>query len=109
MSRKFCRLRRDTTSRILNCTWPWMVQSATLGSALESHGMNRVRSGDAEIAYEVLGAGPPLVFLHPFPAHHELWLPAAQALTSRYRVILPDLRAHGESEAGEGPATMGKQ
>lgn len=70
--------------------------------------MNRVRSGDAEIAYEVLGDGSPLVLLHPFPANHELWLPAAQALTSRYRVILPDLRAHGESEAGEGPATMEK-
>lgn len=70
--------------------------------------MNRVRSGDAEIAYEVLGDGSPLVLLHPFPANHELWLPAAQALTSRYRVILPDLRAHGESEAGEGPVTMEK-
>jgi len=70
--------------------------------------MNRIRSGDAEIAYTVMGDGAPLVLLHPFPAHHELWLPAAQALTSRYRVILPDLRAHGESEAGEGPATMEK-
>jgi 3-oxoadipate enol-lactonase len=70
--------------------------------------MNRIRSGDAEIAYTVLGDGPPLVLLHPFPAHHELWLPAAQALATRYRVILPDLRGHGESEAGEGPATMEK-
>jgi 3-oxoadipate enol-lactonase len=70
--------------------------------------MHRIRSGDAEIAYAVLGDGPPAVLLHPFPAHHELWLPAAQHLTSRYRVILPDLRAHGESDAGEGPATMEK-
>lgn len=71
-------------------------------------GMNRVRSGDAEIAYAVVGDGPPLVLLHPFPAHHEFWLPAAQALTSRYRLVLPDLRAHGDSDAGEGPATMKK-
>jgi 3-oxoadipate enol-lactonase len=70
--------------------------------------MNRIRSGDAEIAYAVLGDGPPVVLLHPFPAHHELWLPAAQALATRYRLILPDLRGHGESEAGEGPATMEK-
>jgi 3-oxoadipate enol-lactonase len=70
--------------------------------------MNRVASGDAEIAYEFLGNGPPVVLLHPFPAHHELWLPAAQALISRYRVILPDLRGHGDSGAGEGPATMEK-
>jgi 3-oxoadipate enol-lactonase len=70
--------------------------------------MHRIRSGDAEIAYAMSGDGPPVVLLHPFPAHHELWLPAARALTSRYRVILPDLRAHGESDAGEGPATMQK-
>jgi 3-oxoadipate enol-lactonase len=70
--------------------------------------MNRVRSSDAEIAYAVSGDGPPVVLLHPFPAHHEFWLPAAQQLISRYRVIFPDLRAHGESEAGEGPATMEK-
>ncbi len=70
--------------------------------------MNRIRSGDAEIVYAVLGDGPPLVLLHPFPAHHEFWLPAAQHLSSRYRVILPDLRAHGDSGAGEGPATMEK-
>jgi pimeloyl-ACP methyl ester carboxylesterase len=70
--------------------------------------MDRIRSGDAEIAYVVLGDGPPLVLLHPFPAHHELWLPAAQALTSRYRLILPDLRGHGESDIGEGAAAMEK-
>lgn len=70
--------------------------------------MPTIKSGDAEIFYEVQGDGPPLVVLHPFPANHDLWLPAAQSLTSRYRVILPDLRAHGDSEAGEGPATMEK-
>ena len=70
--------------------------------------MNRLRSGDAEIVYTVLGDGPPLVLLHPFPVHHALWLPAAQSLTSRYRIILPDLRGHGESEIGDGPATMEK-
>ena len=70
--------------------------------------MNRIHGGDAEIAYWVLGEGPPVVLLHPFPAHHELMLPAAQPLASRYKIILPDLRGHGESEAGEGPATMEK-
>jgi pimeloyl-ACP methyl ester carboxylesterase len=70
--------------------------------------MPRIQSGDAEIAYEVLGSGSPVVLLHAFPAHHGLWLPAAQALSTRYRVILPDLRAHGESGVGEGPATMEK-
>ena len=70
--------------------------------------MERVRSGDAEIVYEILGQGSPVVLLHPFPANREFWKPAAQVLTSRYQLIVPDLRAHGDSEAGEGPATMQK-
>ena len=70
--------------------------------------MPRIRSGDAEIVYEILGDGPPVLLLHPFPAHRGLWLPAAQALIDRYRIILPDLRGHGESGVGDGPATMEK-
>ncbi|HXZ40658.1 MAG TPA: alpha/beta fold hydrolase [Terriglobales bacterium] len=70
--------------------------------------MKQVTSGDAEIAYKVRGSGPPVVLLHPFPAHHELWHPAARALELRYRLILPDLRGHGDSGVGEGPATMAK-
>jgi pimeloyl-ACP methyl ester carboxylesterase len=70
--------------------------------------MPQITSGDAEIFYQVLGDGAPVVLLHPFPANHELWLPAAQALITRYRVILPDLRGHGNSGIGEGHAVMGK-
>lgn len=70
--------------------------------------MEHIKSDDAEIVYWILGDGPSVVLLHPFPAHHEFWLPVAEALASRYRLILPDLRGHGESGAGEGPATMAK-
>jgi pimeloyl-ACP methyl ester carboxylesterase len=68
----------------------------------------RIKSGDAEIAYWVAGDGPAVVLLHPFPANHAIWLPVAEALSARYRVILPDLRGHGDSGVGEGPATMEK-
>src|SRR5260370_33777468 len=70
--------------------------------------MQRIVSEDAEIFYEVTGSGRSVVLLHPFPANHELWLPVAQMLGSRYRLIMPDLRGHGESSIGEGPATMHK-
>jgi pimeloyl-ACP methyl ester carboxylesterase len=70
--------------------------------------LHHLKSGDAEIFYRVLGEGPPVVLLHPFPADHEFWLPVAEVLGARYRVILPDLRGHGDSEVGEGPATMEK-
>jgi 3-oxoadipate enol-lactonase len=70
--------------------------------------MPRIKSAHAEISYDVLGDGPPIILLHPFPVNHEFWLPAAQALLTRYRLILPDLRGHGDSGLGEGPATMQK-
>jgi 3-oxoadipate enol-lactonase len=67
-----------------------------------------IQSDDAEIVYRVLGDGPPVVLLHPFPVTHEFWMPVAEALATRYRVVLPDLRGHGDSGIGEGPATMEK-
>jgi 3-oxoadipate enol-lactonase len=70
--------------------------------------MEHLRSDDADIFYEIRGEGPPVVLLHPFPCHHEFWHPVAAALESRYRLILPDLRGHGDSEIGEGPAFMPK-
>jgi 3-oxoadipate enol-lactonase len=72
---------------------------------MDSH---QIKSGDAEIVYRVLSNGSPVVLLHPFPANHEFWLPVAEGLATRYRVILPDLRGHGDSDVGEGPATMEK-
>src|SRR5437588_13009589 len=70
--------------------------------------MERITSGDAEICYELLGSGPPVVLLHPFPANHEFWRPVSHALVSRYRLILPDLRGHGESGVGDGSALLEK-
>lgn len=35
-------------------------------------------------------------------------MPVAKPLSSRYRIVLPDLRGHGESGIGDGPATMEK-
>lgn len=75
---------------------------------MEASSCQRIKSGDAEISYCVTGDGPAVVLLHPFPVNHEFWLPVAQALAPRYRVILPDLRGHGDSDIGEGPATMEK-
>jgi 3-oxoadipate enol-lactonase len=67
-----------------------------------------VKSGDAEIFYWSLGDGPAVVVLHPFPVHHEFWMPVAEMLSSRYRVVFPDLRGHGDSSIGDGLATMEK-
>jgi pimeloyl-ACP methyl ester carboxylesterase len=63
-------------------------------------------SDGVQLHYELMGEGPAVVLLHPTPCDHRFWLGAAAALAGKYRVILPDLRGHGRSEAGEGPITM---
>lgn len=70
--------------------------------------MANICSTDAQLYYEVAGEGPSVVLLHPFPLNHNFWTPIVAQLSSRYRVILPDLRAHGASELGDGPVTMQK-
>src|SRR5690349_8443947 len=68
----------------------------------------KIRSDDIQLNYETVGSGFPVVLIHPFPVHHEFWAPLAEKLSTRYRLILPDLRAHGRSEVGKGTATMAK-
>ena len=70
--------------------------------------MLKILSDDAEIFYDIAGSGPPVVLLHPTPADHEFFLPLSQFLSARYQLIIPDLRGHGESSLGVGPATMQK-
>lgn len=65
-------------------------------------------SGGNKLFYTTLGKGPSVVLLHPTPVDHRFWLPVAAMLATRYQVIVPDLRAHGQSEAGEGAVTMEK-
>ena len=70
--------------------------------------MPNLRSGDAQLFYETTGSGPAVVLLHPFPLNHHFWEAVVPQLSSRYRIVLPDLRAHGDSDAGDGPVTMTK-
>ena len=70
--------------------------------------MPSLQSDDARLYYEVTGSGPHLVLLHPFPLNHYFWDQILRALSAHYRVITPDLRGHGDSELGGGPATMEK-
>jgi 3-oxoadipate enol-lactonase len=70
--------------------------------------MEKMVSGDADFFYDVAGSGPPVILLHPFPVNHEFWLPLSRLLSSRYRLVMPDLRGHGESFLGNGPASMQK-
>jgi pimeloyl-ACP methyl ester carboxylesterase len=69
--------------------------------AISSPGAGRLAGRDGrELAYLEMGDGRPLVLLHGFAATGRQWLdhgPAAALAAAGYRVILPDLRGHGDS------------
>ena len=52
----------------------------------------------ARIAYRETGTGPPLVLLHSLGLSHREFEPIYGPLAARFRLILPDLPLHGDSE-----------
>ncbi len=61
------------------------------------------------IAYTDQGHGlPPLLFVHGFPLSRGAWQRQIEAFAPTHRVVAPDLRGLGESEASEGPTTMAR-
>lgn len=64
-------------------------------------GFTRTRIALSEVALSVHegGEGPPLVLLHGFPQTHMCWARVAPAFARRFRVIVPDLRGYGDSDA----------
>jgi pimeloyl-ACP methyl ester carboxylesterase len=52
----------------------------------------------ARVAYRETGAGPPLVLIHSLGLSHREWEPVIGPLSGRFRVVLPDLPLHGDSE-----------
>lgn len=69
--------------------------------------VHRFRGRDgAELVYRELGEGRPLVMLHGFLASSAMLLdhgPAAAIAEHGHRVILPDLRGHGDSARPHDP------
>lgn len=45
---------------------------------------------------------PPLVLLHAFPLSSAMWVPQIEALRHAWRILAPDVRGLGQSEAGDG-------
>ena len=50
-----------------------------------------------EIAYDDVGTGIPVAFIHGFPHNRSLWAPQVSGLLDRARCIAPDLRGFGDS------------
>ncbi|HEX2016957.1 MAG TPA: alpha/beta hydrolase [Solirubrobacteraceae bacterium] len=52
----------------------------------------------ARVAYREAGTGPPLALVHSALLSHKEWEPVVEHLADRFRVVLPDLPLHGDSE-----------
>ena len=62
-----------------------------------------VDTKEGRAAYHEAGEGEPaLVILHGFTGHRDDFVGILPSLGERRRVLAPDLRGHGDSEAGPG-------
>ena len=69
--------------------------------------MQRIAIGGISLNVEQRGSGPPLLLVHGFPLDHSMWRHQLDAFGSQFRVIAPDLRGFGQSDATPpGTVTM---
>jgi haloacetate dehalogenase len=60
---------------------------------------SRIALPDTTLSVQQAGQGAPLVLLHGFPQNGLCWWHVAPVLAERFRVIVPDLRGYGQSDA----------
>lgn len=94
-----------------------MISSRVVLLATALAGMTTAARGDdapgrsvavngIEMHYQDRGEGPPLVMLHGFLACGDLWGSHLDHLSKHYRLIVPDLRAHGRTTNPSGGFTF---
>ena len=64
------------------------------------------RCNDINVSWSEAGRGTPLVLIHGLADDHRAWRRALPDLMLRHRVILYDLRGHGETTLGEADGTL---
>lgn len=66
----------------------------------------RARCNDIDVAWFEAGRGEPLILIHGLADDHRAWRRAVPDLMLRQRVVLYDLRGHGETTAGNPDGTL---
>jgi 3-oxoadipate enol-lactonase len=67
--------------------------------------IRRLQIGDGELVVEEDGDGEPFLLVHGFPFDRRMWRGQRDAFPGM-RLLLPDLRGHGESEPVPPPYTL---
>src|SRR5258705_5438997 len=65
--------------------------------------MREAANDGVRIAYEVLGEGEPVVFVHGLGYDRQGWGPLPRLVADDFQVVLFDNRGVGESDVPEGP------
>lgn len=67
--------------------------------------MPRVTVNGINIDYtDTGGSGTPALLIHAFPLNAQMWEPQIESLGDRFRLIVPDLKGFGSSDAPDDPA-----
>jgi pimeloyl-ACP methyl ester carboxylesterase len=66
--------------------------------------MPKLNRDGVEIYYEVHGDGPPLLLTHGYSSTSTMWQGQVAALSERYKLVLWDMRGHGQSDYPGDPS-----
>ena len=66
----------------------------------------RSRCSDIEVAWHEAGRGDPLILIHGLADDHRAWRRAVPDLMLHHRVLMYDLRGHGETSLGAANGTL---
>ena len=70
--------------------------------------MSTININNINMAYTDTGVGRPVVLIHGYPFNRSLWSEQIPALSNAYRIIAPDLRGFGDSDASDDTSTMNR-
>ena len=68
-------------------------------SGIPGFTQSRIDVGEVTLSVHIGGEGAPLFLLHGYPQNHMCWAGIAPELATSFRVIVPDLRGYGDSDA----------
>ena len=66
--------------------------------------MPKINRNGVEIYYEVHGSGPPLLLTHGYSSTSAMWQGQIEALSKHHKLVLWDMRGHGQSDYPDDPA-----
>ena len=66
--------------------------------------MPKINRNGVEIYYEVHGSGSPLLLTHGYSSTSAMWQGQIEALSKHHKLVLWDMRGHGQSDYPDDPA-----